>query len=236
MKQFEKTPFLEKGDGFLFLGGITKAVGQMRGKVDSERTSPPRGWRLKFMQGKEIKIPEERIEQVILLIRGHKVIIDADLALLYDVPTKAINQAVKRNLKRFPADFMFQLTPQEKNELVTICDRFKRLKHSSVLPRAFTEQGVAMLSTVLNSDRAIEVNITIMRVFVRLRQMMASHRALAGKLAELEERIQDHDEQITDIFKAIRQLMAPPMKPKRKIGFYLKEKQARYGIKKHSGK
>jgi hypothetical protein len=99
-------------------------------------------------------------------------------------------------------------------------------------PYAFTEQGVAMLSSVLRSKRAILVNIAIMRVFVRLRQMMTTQRVLAGKLVELEERIQDHDEQITDIFKAIRQLMAPPVKPKRKIGFDLKEKQARYGKKK----
>jgi hypothetical protein len=103
-------------------------------------------------------------------------------------------------------------------------------------PYAFTEQGVAMLSSVLNSQRAIQVNITIMRVFVRLRQITASQRALAGKLAELEERIQDHDVQITDIFKAIRQLMAPSIKPKRRIGFDLKEKQARYSIKKSSRK
>jgi ORF6N domain. len=181
------------------------------------------------MQEKEIQIPEERIEKVILLIRGHKIIIDADLALLYDVPTKAINQAVKRNLKRFPADFMFQLTPQEKNELVTICDRFKRLKHSSVLPRAFTEQGVAMLSTVLNSDRAIEVNIEIMRTFVRLRQMLSSHVELARQLDDLEKK---YDGQFKIVFDALRALMAPPMTPKRKIGFDLKEKQTRYGIKK----
>ena len=96
------------------------------------------------MEEKSIKIPGEIIERAILFIRGQKVIIDADLAVLYDVATKALNQAVKRNSKRFPSDFMFQLTPEEKNELVTICDRFQRLKHSSVLPRAFTEQGVAM--------------------------------------------------------------------------------------------
>ena len=100
----------------------------------------------------------------------------------------------------------------------------------------FTEQGVAMLSSVLNSQRAIQVNITIMRIFVRLRQMMVTQRVLAGKLGELEERIQDHDEQITDIFKAIRQLMTPPTTPKRKIGFHLKEKQSRYGKKSRSGK
>jgi len=181
------------------------------------------------MEKNAIKIPEERIENVILLIRNQKVILDADLAILYKVPTKALNQAVKRNIKRFPADFMFELTIQEKNELVTICDRFQRLKHSSVLPRAFTEQGVAMLSTVLNSDRAIEVNIEIMRAFVRLRQMLLTHTELARKLELLEKK---YDAQFKVVFDALRALMAPPTKPKRKIGFALKEKQARYGPKK----
>jgi hypothetical protein len=130
---------------------------------------------------------------------------------------------------------MFQLTNQEVKNLIFQFGT-SRWGGTRKLPYAFTENGVAMLSSVLKSQRAIQVNITIMRVFVRLRQMTATHRALAGKLVELEERIQDHDEQITDIFKAIRQLVAPPVKPKRKIGFDLKEKQARYGRKKHSGK
>jgi hypothetical protein len=176
----------------------------------------------------ESLVPIEVIERKILRIREQKVMLDADLAALYDVPTKALNQAVKRNLKRFPSDFMFQLTREEKMELVTKCDRFKKLKHSAVLPRAFTEQGVAMLSTVLNSERAIEVNIAIIRVFVRLRQMLATHKGLAAKLAELENRLKDHDEQILAIFEAIRALMIPPEKPKKKIGFDLKEKQAGY--------
>jgi len=184
------------------------------------------------MKGKAIKIPGERIENAILLIRGQKVIIDADLAILYDVPTKALNQAVKRNVKRFPADFMFQLTPQEKKELVTLCDRFQRLKHSSVFPRAFTEQGVAMLSTVLNSDRAIEVNIEIMRAFVRLRQMLLTDKDLSRRLDELEKK---YDAKFRVVFEAIRELMKPPklpVAPKKEIGFHLKEKQARYGRKK----
>ncbi len=181
------------------------------------------------MQENVIKIPRERIEQIILLIRGQKIIIDADLATLYDVATKVLNQAVKRNAKRFPSDFMFQLTPKEKNELVTICDRFQKLKHSSVLPRAFTEQGVAMLSTVLNSDRAIAVNIEIMRAFVRLRQMLLTHAELARKLEVLERK---YDAHFKMVFEAIRQLMIPPKTPKRKIGFDLKEEQARYGKRK----
>ena len=162
-------------------------------------------------------------------LEGKKVMLDRDLALLYGVETRVLNQAVQRNIKRFPNDFMFALTREEIRNISQIVIS-SRIKHAPNV-RAFTEQGVAMLSGILNSDRAIEVNITIMRVFVRLRQMMVTHRVLAEKLGELEERIQNHDEQITDIFKAIRQLMAPPTNPKRKIGFHLKEKQARYGRK-----
>ena len=178
------------------------------------------------MENQKSFVPAERIEQSILLIRGQKVMLDADLAALYEVPTKALNQAVKRNERRFPPDFMFQLNKKEKNELVTNCDRFKRLKHSTALPRAFTEQGVAMLSTVLNSERAIEVNIEIMRAFVRLREMLASNVTLARKLAALEKK---YDEQFKVVFDAIRALMTPPEKPRKKIGFEVKEKKAAYG-------
>ncbi len=177
------------------------------------------------MDKKTIRIPIERIEQAILLIRGQKVMLDADLAVLYEVPTKALNQAVKRNERRFPLDFMFRLTKKEKDELVTNCDRFERLKHSSALPRAFTEQGVAMLSSVLNSERAIDVNVEIMRAFVRLRQMLDTHTDLARKLAALEKK---YDEQFKVVFEAIHQLMAPPETKKKKIGFEVKEKKAVY--------
>ncbi|MFH1581802.1 MAG: ORF6N domain-containing protein [Pseudomonadota bacterium] len=180
------------------------------------------------MDEKGIMIPIERIEQAILLIRGQKVMLDADLAILYEVQTKALNQAVKRNERRFPPDFMFRLTKKEKGELVTNCDRFERLKHSSALPRAFTEQGVSMLSSVLKSDRAIDVNVEIMRAFVRLRQLMATHTDLARKLTALE---QKYDKQFKVVFDAIRALMTPPAKPRKKIGFVVKEKQAAYGKK-----
>ena len=180
------------------------------------------------MEGKRIPIPIEQIEQAILLIRGQKVMLDADLAVLYNVSTKALNQAVKRNERRFPRDFMFSFTKEEKDELVTNCDRFERLKHSSSLPRAFTEQGVAMLSSVLNSERAIDVNIEIMRAFVRLRQMLSAHKDLERKLIALEKK---YDEQFKVVFDAIRALMAPTQKPKRKIGFEVKEPKARYGRK-----
>ena len=173
-------------------------------------------------------VPVEQVEQMIFLLRGQKVMVDADLAALYGVPTKVLNQAVTRNKQRFPSDFMFRLTKEERHELVTNCDRLNRLKHSSVFPRAFTEQGVAMLSTVLNSDRAIQVNIEIMRAFVRLRQMLADHKDLARKLAELEKK---YDEQFKIVFEAIAELMTPPDKPQRKIGFQVKEKRTTYGKK-----
>ncbi len=170
-------------------------------------------------------VPVEVIEAKILLIRGQKVMLDSDLAALYKVETKILNKAVKRNEKRFPADFMFQLTAEETKSL-----RFhfgtsnagrggRRYK-----PYAFTEQGVAMLSSVLNSDRAIEVNVQIMRAFVKLREMIASNKELAKKLDELEKK---YDRQFKVVFDAIRQLMTPPETKEKKIGF-VKETRARY--------
>jgi hypothetical protein len=181
-------------------------------------------------------IPVEKIERSIFLIRGQRVMLDRDLAYLYGVPTKVLNQAVKRNERRFPSDFMFRLTKEEKNELVTNCDRLARLKHSSALPSVFTEQGVAMLSSVLNTERAIEVNILIMRAFVRLREAMASGKEFARRLEELERRIASHDENIRTLFQAIRQLMAPPAPGRNKIGFQLKEKRSPYLAKSRNRK
>jgi ORF6N domain len=171
-------------------------------------------------QKSRLLLPAERIERSILLIRGQKVLLDADLADLYGVTTRVLVQAVRRNLDRFPADFMFQLTREE----------FALLRSQTVIssqwggrryaPYAFTEQGVAMLSSVLRSRRAIEVNIEIMRAFVRLREMLASHKELARRLDELEAK---YDEQFRVIFDAIRQLMLPLTEPqkKRRIGFRL---------------
>jgi hypothetical protein len=165
-------------------------------------------------------IPDERIEQRIFVIRGHKVMLDRDLAGLYGVPTKVLNQAVKRNINRFPKDFMFQLTEVEKEEVVTICDHLNPLKFSPQLPFAFTEQGVAMLSSVLNSERAIQVNIAIMRAFVKIRQFLSTHKELARKLEEFEKKFAKHDSEIQAIFEAIKQLMAPSrLRPKTQIGF-----------------
>ena len=164
-------------------------------------------------------IPVEIIEQKILLIRGHKVILDSDIAVLYGVETKVLNQAVRRNIQRFPDDFMFELNVAEhealRSQIVTL--KKGRGQHSKYLPYAFTEQGVAMLSSVLNSDRAIEVNILIMRAFVKLREMISTHKDLAKKLEDLE---QKYDSQFKMVFDAIRQLMTPPEpKKKRTIGF-----------------
>jgi hypothetical protein len=172
-------------------------------------------------------VPVEHIESIILLIRAHKVILDADLAELYEVETKILNKAVKRHLDRFPEDFMFQLTTEEAENL-----RFRfgtsRRTHGGrrYLPYAFTEQGVAMLSGILNSPRAVQVNIEIMRTFVRLRQMLSAHKDLEQKLNALERK---YDKQFKIVFDAIRALMAPPEKPKKKIGFEVKEPKAGYG-------
>lgn len=164
-------------------------------------------------------IPVERITRAILLIRGQKVMLDTDLAALYGVETKTLNRAVKRNLGRFPGDFMLQLTWEEAGRLRYQIGPLKtgRGRHRKYRPYAFTEQGVAMLSSVLHSERAVRVNIEIMRAFVQLRQMLSSHAELARKLAALEKK---YDAQFKVVFDAIRELMTPPEPPKkRRIGF-----------------
>jgi len=164
-------------------------------------------------------VPVEAIEGKILLIRGQKVMMSTHLAELYGVETRVLNQAVKRNINRFPEDFMFQLNNFEADQLVSQNVIPHRKYFGGSLPYAFTEQGVAMLSSVLNSERAVQVNIAIMRAFVKLREMLSTHKELAHKLAQLERKIEKHDENIKLIFNAIRQLMAPPEPKKRKIGF-----------------
>ena len=169
----------------------------------------------------DVGIPQELIERSILLVRGHKVMLDEDLAELYGVEIRVLNQAVKRNSKRFPDDFMFQLAAEEYTECQALRSHFVILKggrgqHRKYLPQVFTEQGVAMLSSVLNSDRAIDVNIQIMRAFVKLRELVASNRELSLRLEELE---QKYDVRFSMVFDAIRQLMTPPETKKRKIGF-----------------
>ena len=177
------------------------------------------------MADNKLMIPVERIEQSILLIRGQKVMLDRDLAELYGVETRSLIQAVKRNVERFPIDFMFQLTHGEFDSLRSQIVISKGKGGRRYPPYAFTEQGVAMLSSVLRSKRAVQVNVEIMRAFVRLRQMLASHTELARKLAALESK---YDDQFAVVFEAIRQLMAPPARPRRRIGFKAKEARAAY--------
>ena len=176
-------------------------------------------------------IPTERIDRNILLIRGHKVLLDADLAALYGVTTGNLTKAVQRNLERFTSDFMFQLTTEEAEALRFQFGSLKPGQHFKYLPRVFTQEGVAMLSSVLRSPRAVQVNIAIMRVFVRLRETLALHKELAHKLAELERKIEGHDTGIRTLFDAIRELAAPPAKPRREIGFHVKEDSLPYRVK-----
>jgi len=172
-------------------------------------------------------VPIDVIEKRILFINGQKVLLDSDLAALYGVTTKRLNEQVRRNLKRFPVDFMYQLSQEEfeslRSHFATL--NKSRGKHRKYLPYVFTEQGIAMLSSVLNSERAVEVNIQIMRTFVKLRELMSTHKDLARKLSELEKK---YDGQFQIVFEAIRQLIEVEGKPKRKIGFIAKERQGAY--------
>jgi len=170
-------------------------------------------------------IPIETVEQKIFLIRGQKVMLSHHLSSLYGVETKTLIQAVKRNIERFPDDFVFRLAPEEvdslRSQIVTLKNVSKRGRHIKYLPYAFTEQGIAMLSSVLRSKQAIQVNISIMRTFVKLRKIISSHKELADKFKELEHKVQTHDKDILLIFQAINKLMAPPPEPpKRRIGFH----------------
>lgn len=178
------------------------------------------------MQKKDllIRIPQERIKSKILLIRSQKVMLDWDLAELYGVEVKHLKRQVRRNIDRFPEDFMFILTKEEYRFLRSHFGTLKRGEHPKYLPYVFTEHGILMLSSVLNSKRAIQVNIAIMRTFVKLREILSAHKELAYKLSQLERKIEKHDEEIRTIFEAIRQLMAPPPeKLHRPIGFRLHE-------------
>jgi hypothetical protein len=195
-------------------------------------------------------IPATQVAPTIRLVRGQKVMLDLDLATLYGVRTKVLNQAVKRNRSRFPDDFMFQLTSEEAEHLIFQFGisnlregagpggsrsqnvTLKQGQNIKYRPYAFTEQGVAMLSSVLRSERAVKVNIAIMRAFVQLRQTLETNRELAKKFSELEGRVGKHDKEIAAIIDAIRQLMAPPEKPPREIGFHVRESAPRYRTRK----
>jgi len=167
------------------------------------------------MEETQALLPAERIEHAIRVLRGEKVMLDEDIAALYGVETKILTRSMKRNLDRFPLDFMFQLT-EEEAEILRCQIGTSRWGGRRYLPYAFTEQGVAMLSSILRSERAVQVNIEIMRAFVRLRQMMTTRAELVSKLNELE---QKYDGQFKMVFKALRQLMSPPKRGNRRIGF-----------------
>jgi len=166
-----------------------------------------------------LQIQTEKITGLIHFIRGEKVILDADLATLYGVEVKRLKEAVRRNIKRFPGDFLFELTSKEYDSLRTQFASLKRGQHIKYLPFAFTEQGVAMLAGILNSDKAIDVNVAIMRAFVQMRKFLETHRDLALKIEELERTVSSHDENIQLIFETIRQMIEKKREPMEAVGF-----------------
>ncbi len=179
-------------------------------------------------------IPSIPINSVIHTIRGKKVILAADLAIVYGVETRVLNQAVKRNKEKFPDDFMFQLTREEAEDLQRSRSQsviLKRGANIKYLPYAFTEHGAVMAANILKSQRAIQMSIFVVRAFVQLREIALTHRELTEKLKELERKVGKHDEEIKAIIEAIRQLMRQPEKPKREIGFRVKERKVRYAAK-----
>jgi hypothetical protein len=172
-------------------------------------------------------VPVELIERRIYILRGHKVMLDADLAALYQVPTKGFNQAVQRNLDRFPEDFMFRLTSEEasalRSQFVTL--EKGRGRYPKYAPYAFTEHGVAMLSSVLRSKRAVQMNILIIRAFVKLRELLATHKDLARKIEDLERLQKEHGQQLAVVYDVVKQLINPPPKPKRRMGFHPRDEK-----------
>lgn len=182
---------------------------------------------------KSKSLPMERIEPLIHVIRGHRVILDRDLATIYGVQTKVLNQAVKRNREKFPEDFMFQLDREEaeergrlRSQIVTL----KRGEHRKYLPYAFTEHGAIMAATVLNSAKAVEMSVFVVRVFVRMRDELASRRDTEMRLAQIENILFVHDDKLRELFDKIRPLLLPPPeRPKKRIGFGIRERRARYG-------
>jgi hypothetical protein len=164
-------------------------------------------------------VPVAYVERMILEIRGRKVILDSDLASLYGVETRALNQAVRRNERRFPDDFQFRLTQEEKAKVITECDHLVNLRFSPHLPIAFTEHGALMVASVLNSEAAVAMSVSVVRAFVRLRAMISSQAETLRKLEELEARVGEHDKTLVSLVAAVRQLMLPPATPRPTIGF-----------------
>ena len=182
------------------------------------------------MDGQISLVPLERIERAIIVVRGEKVMLDSELAEIYGVETKRLNEQVRRNLNRFPVDFMFQLTAEEAANLRSQIATSSSYGGRRYLPYAFTEHGALMLANVLNSERAAQTSVQVVRAFVKLRQMLASNAELARKLAAMEKK---YDAQFKVVFDAIRQLMSPPEKPKREIGFHVKHDDDKPKAKKH---
>ena len=160
-----------------------------------------------------------QVDRTIQALRGERVMLDRDLAEIYGVTTKALNQAVKRNEHRFPADFRFRLTREERDEVVTNCDHLRTLKYAAALPWAFTEHGALMAATVLNSPRAVEMSVFVVRAFVRLREYARGHAEIAKRLDALERKVTGHDEDLQEMFNALRALLTPSPQTKREIGF-----------------
>jgi hypothetical protein len=172
------------------------------------------------MAGTQAVVEIGAIQQRILMIRGVKVIVDADLAGFYGVPTKRLNEQVRRNVDRFPEDFMFQLNRDERDELVAKCDHLSRLKHSQALPLAFTEHGAIMAASVLSTPRAVDVSVFVIRAFVRMREVISDHKHLAKRVSAVEAHLAHHDDSIKALIKAINKFISPERPPeKRRIGF-----------------
>src|ERR1043166_712885 len=178
------------------------------------------------------KIDKYSVESAIYLIRGRRVMLDSDLAAIYGTPTMRLNEQLRRNLKRFPGDFAFQLTPEEFKRLISqIAISKKGRGGRRKLPWVFTEHGAIMLAAVLNSDIAVQASIRVVRAFVRLREMVAANAQLSAKLEDLERRLDSHDEAIVDLFATWKRLLEPEAKPRREIGFHVRERVARYRIR-----
>jgi hypothetical protein len=187
-----------------------------------------------------LAIAAPEIGPLIAEVRGQRVILDGDLARIYGVPTKALNQAVKRNAERFPEDFCFRLTLEEAEAVLRSRSQFVTLKRGAnlkYLPNAFTEHGAIMAANVLNSAQAIQMSVFVVRAFIKLREMLGANLELARKLGELEARVGGHDEQIAEIIEAVRELMSPPPEePKKEIGFHIKEESPHYRVGKKTAK
>ncbi|MBW8050095.1 MAG: ORF6N domain-containing protein [Cytophagales bacterium] len=168
------------------------------------------------MEKRQSLLVSEKVDRGILIIRSKKVMLDTDLAEIYGVTTRRLNEQVKRNIKRFPEEFMFQLTEEEKREVIANCYHLQKIKFSPHLPYVFTEHGTVMLASVLNSPVAVQASIQVVKAFVRLREILSTNKELAHKLEELEKK---YDKQFAVVFKAIRQLMEPPSHPRKRIGF-----------------